>query len=68
VTWICEFCYAMLFDDQLPESWEWIWQSAVCPECRERVERDGGYFVVVAGAYAEGPDPRGEAFAAGGDR
>jgi hypothetical protein len=58
VKWICEFCYTMLFTDRLPDGWDWIYQSAVCPECRERVAQAGGYHVVVAGAYAEGPDPR----------
>lgn len=57
--WICEFCYARYFGDVLPPEWDWIYQSAVCPVCRVRVQQDGGYHVVVGGAYAgDEPDPR----------
>jgi hypothetical protein len=64
VKWVCEFCHAMSFEDRLPDSWDWTYQSAVCPECRERVKADGGYAVVVGGAYASGPDPRSAEFQA----
>jgi hypothetical protein len=57
-TWICEFCYAMLFEDRLPDSWDWVWQSAICPDCQEKVARAGGVNVVLSGDYADGPDPR----------
>lgn len=56
--WLCEFCYRTHYGDQLPETWDWVWQSAVCPECKERTARDGGYGVVRGGAYATQPDPR----------
>ena len=57
--WICEFCYRVLVNTPilLPE-WDFVWQSAVCPECRHKVVADGGFYVVVGGAYANGPDPR----------
>lgn len=56
--WLCEFCYMRAYTDRLPLSWEWVWQSAVCPDCATRVQGDGGYAVVKGGAYAEVPDPR----------
>lgn len=56
--WICEFCYERAYTSTLPASWDLIWQSAVCHDCRTRVEQDGGYSIVVGGAYAEVPDPR----------
>ena len=57
--WICEFCFLQNTDAILPEGWDLVWQSPVCPSCRERVANDGGYAVVKGGAYAGGkPDPR----------
>jgi len=56
--WICEFCFKKSYQRFLPDGWEWVWQSAVCPSCRKRVEKDGGYNVVKGGAYAKVPDPR----------
>ena len=56
---ICEFCYKETTTDNIPESWDLVWQSAVCPECKSRVQADGGYFVVAGGSYANGKsDPR----------
>ena len=43
--WICEFCYKPA-DGDLPPEWDLVWQSAVCPECQQRVKEDGGYAVV----------------------
>jgi len=57
VDWICEFCHRAV-KGNLPEDWDLVWQSAVCPECQKRVAKDGGYDVVVGGAYAMAPDPR----------
>lgn len=58
--WTCEFCHAVLLSGNLPTQWDLVFQSAVCPSCRARVEKDGGYAVVKGGAYSEGrPDPRG---------
>src|SRR3954454_16304923 len=57
--WICEYCYVMTFRDDPPPSWGTVvGTGAVCGDCRERIEGDGGYAVVPAGAYAEGADPR----------
>jgi len=56
--WVCEYCFRTIYINSLPADWEFVWQSAVCPECRKRVKHDGGYFVVKGGAYATGPDPR----------
>jgi hypothetical protein len=57
--WICEFCFKTIKGKILPDSWDWVWQSAVCPECLERVKTDGGFFKVPGGAYAGGKaDPR----------
>lgn len=61
---ICEFCYKSLpatADGRLPEGWEFVWQSYVCPDCVKRVAFDGGYHFVPGGAYAQGPDPRDKA-------
>lgn len=57
--WVCEFCHETTPGDVLPPEWDWVFQSAVCPSCRVKVQADGGYHVVKGGAYAEGrPDPR----------
>ena len=57
--WICEFCYLVAEQDDLPAGWDFVWQSAVCPDCRKLVALDGGYAIVKCGAYADGrPDPR----------
>ena len=50
--WVCEFCYKQINNKILPAGWDWAWQSAVCPQCRERVKKDGGYAVVKCGSYA----------------
>ena len=57
-SWICEFCYRPYYGDNLQDNWDIVWQSAVCPECQERVMNDGGYMKVVGGAYSFGADPR----------
>ena len=57
--WTCEFCHVQTDENPLPPTWDFVWQSAVCPACQERVKADGGYSVVPAGAYAgDRPDPR----------
>lgn len=56
--WLCEFCYKTVYNNILPADWDLVWQSAVCPDCRERVAEDGGYWEVPCGAYADKPDPR----------
>lgn len=57
--WVCEFCYDTVSDDDLPRTWDLVWQSAVCPRCQPRVMADGGYATVPGGAYAgDRPDPR----------
>jgi hypothetical protein len=58
-TWVCEFCFRTVVTNVLPDSWKLVWQSAVCPKCQPKVERDGGYEVVCGGAYAgQRKDPR----------
>lgn len=54
---ICEFCYKPA-RSPLPYEWELAWQSAVCPDCQEKVRRDGGYHIVLGGAYSFAKDPR----------
>ena len=56
--WICEFCYKTSDESKLPKGWDFVWQSAVCPECQQKVATDGGYAVVKGGTYATIPDPR----------
>lgn len=56
--WFCEFCYKTDYSNMLPSKWDLVWQSAVCPECQERVAKNGGYGVVPCGAYATKPEPR----------
>ena len=57
--WVCEFCHETFYGDTLPHEWDWVFQSAVCPACIPRVKADGGYAVVLGGAYAGNrPDPR----------
>ncbi len=52
VRWVCEFCFKSYFGNPLPDDWDLVWQSAVCPKCQCRVARDGGYGKVRGGAYA----------------
>ena len=57
--WVCEFCFRTWKRAVLPASWDFVWQSAVCPECQEKVRADGGYNIVIGGAYAgKKKDPR----------
>lgn len=57
--WVCEFCFKISKRNRLPAKWDFILQSAVCPQCQRRVQSDGGYGVVKGGAYANGKrDPR----------
>lgn len=57
--WVCEFCHRRNHDRYLSHGWQFILQSAVCPDCAPRVMADGGYTIVPGGAYAAGtPDPR----------
>lgn len=56
--WICEFCFKRIYVNFLPTDWDLVWQSAVCPECQEKVRNDGGYGIVKGGAYATSKDPR----------
>lgn len=57
--WICEFCYKTIKKGNLPKTWALVFQSAVCPSCQKKVQRDGGYYVVKCGCYANGKkDPR----------
>jgi len=50
--WVCEFCFETSHANILPSGWDLVWQSAVCPICQKRVDRDGGYHRVKGGAYA----------------
>ncbi len=56
--WICEFCFRFDYQNHLPGGWDFVLQSAVCPDCIKRVAEDGGYGVVPGGKYAMAPDPR----------
>ena len=56
--WTCEYCFRPFYGEKLPDDWDFVWQSAVCPDCKVKVAADGGYFVVPGGKYATGPDPR----------
>ena len=56
--WVCEYCYRIFYGTKLPDDWDFVWQSAVCPDCKGKVAQDGGYGVVPGGKYAIGPDPR----------
>jgi len=63
--WVCEFCFRVIHHRVLPANWAFLWQSAVCPKCVERVRQDGGYGVVKGGAYAGNRrDPRSQPMAA----
>ncbi|HVU26523.1 MAG TPA: hypothetical protein VHG71_02165 [Verrucomicrobiae bacterium] len=57
--WICEFCFRTTSTPSLPSDWDFIFQSAVCPDCKPKVETGGGYHVVKGGAFAgRRKDPR----------
>lgn len=57
--WVCEFCFRVIHNKDLPATWDLIWQSAVCPKCQSKVAADGGYNIVKGGAYAgKRTDPR----------
>lgn len=59
--WICELCFKTAKIEWFA-GWRRGYTSSICPECREKMKRDG-YTFVPHGVYATGPDPRGE----GGD-
>lgn len=56
-SWICELCFKPANGD-LPDSWDLVWQSAVCPDCQVKVASHGGYGKVVGGEFAYAKDPR----------
>jgi hypothetical protein len=37
--WVCEFCFRTNNREVLPQGWDWVWQSAVCPKCKRKVAR-----------------------------
>ena len=37
--WVCEFCFACLLDGDLPNDWDLVWQSAICPSCQKNFDR-----------------------------
>lgn len=55
--YICEFCFKPGEGD-IPNSWDFVWQSAVCPDCKAKVATHGGYAVVKGGTFAFCSDPR----------
>ena len=57
--WVCEFCFACLLEGNLPDDWDLVFQSAICPSCQKKVAQDGGYHNVPGGSYSdERRDPR----------
>ncbi len=57
--WVCEYCFVCLLEGNLPDDWDLVFQSAVCPSCQKKAKRDGGYHKVFGGAYSNGRrDPR----------
>src|SRR3990167_2310585 len=59
IYWVCEFCFNTIYGNELPTTWDLVWQTVVCPKCQRLVALDGGYAMVKVGAYADGkPDPR----------
>lgn len=47
----CGFCYKQVYGD-IPDDWDIVFQTPVCPDCQFRVSGDGGYSKVPLGAYA----------------
>jgi hypothetical protein len=39
--WICELCYKVIYTDILPDHWDFILQTVICPECAARSKKDG---------------------------
>ncbi len=37
--WVCELCYKEVESGNLPDTWELVWQSAICPACLKIAER-----------------------------
>ena len=64
--WVCEFCFKQINNKILPSSWDLVWQSAVCPCCKEKVAKNGGYGVVKCGSFA--PSGRSDPRARQGER
>jgi len=58
--WTCEFCYTQSFNYILPSGWQFIWESAICPDCYKIVAKmDNWINKVNGGAFSGGmPDPR----------
>ena len=58
--WVCELCHRQSNHNLLPDGWVFVWQSAICPECRRKAEKSGIAIAnCVGGQYANGkPDPR----------
>ena len=59
--WICEFCYKPCAGN-LPSDWEFIFQSAICPDCIIRAKSESKLLTEIKGGeYAYISDPRGHA-------
>ncbi len=51
--WICFYCYKPATGN-LPNDWDLIWQSPVCPDCLKRAKTG----VTIGGEFAYMDDPR----------
>jgi hypothetical protein len=59
---MCEYCYIEVVADTMPEEWDLIFQSYLCPTCIARAKKEHPHdwlYVVKCGEYSNGkPDPR----------
>ena len=58
--WVCELCFRTIRADRLPDDWELVHQSAVCPDCIRRARaNDVSLAECCGGVYSDGrPDSR----------
>jgi hypothetical protein len=58
--WICELCYKPVVGN-LPNDWELVWGSAMCPDCMNKVKLSGKSIMdTKCGCFSYMPDSRGK--------
>ena len=56
---ICELCYVETPEGDIPQDWDIVWQSLICPECQTRLAALSiRYSDAVGGMFTDKKDPR----------
>jgi hypothetical protein len=64
-TTTCELCYAQHTGDRIPDDWDIVWQSPICPDCQEKCKIENTVREIQGLDPIHLPDRRGGCFANG---